>query len=301
LENKGVLSRNDLEKMSKYIEWLPEMTNEELFEYFNLSGTSEHILIEDFISVYEHKFKIFQKNEEQLLKSPRMLNDTISMHRKMLNLIAKDVNDINPNLLIQSWKRDGNIHSLIKIYSNLRTLPFGWISEFLELDGYNTIVNALLNSNILSKLRSKKDLIIETICIGCIYALIQTQIGISLFLKEKECINTLMTIFGQSTTSTKNLSRIALILSIVCSYGKNAYEFINQSFEYLRVIKNEKIKFSTIINMLGRINDQETSTNIFLVLNELLIGAPDPITLHKIQRDFKNLNLMKICEVQKII
>jgi hypothetical protein len=90
---------------------------------------------------------------------------------------------------------------------------------------------------------------------------------------------------------------IVLCLSIICSSNSKGFQNVSNAFEYMKYVKRESNKFENLMKQLqNKENDQNTQTNIVLLINELLVGSEDE-EQYKIQVQFNHLNLLAICDV----
>jgi hypothetical protein len=293
-DKNGYMSKAEVKELAKYIEWLPEeLPADDLFKILNISG-ADVVNKEDFIKCFE-KQSMLNKQKESAINSKMGTTSSgnASVHQKMVFMLSNE-NDVNSTKLIERWTVERDVKALKKILENIKTLPIGWTKIFLASQGFEVITEALASSNINLINRSKYDIVLQNLCVEIIYALLQTQTGIQAFLKDPRCLYLLAQILIEKNPST---GKIALVFATIISVDNSGFEFIMKAFDYLHLISHSKLKFETLINLFESSKDQNASTNLVLLMNEILVAAPNDKMTFQIQQNFINLGLIDIVNV----
>eukprot|EP01080_Neovahlkampfia_damariscottae_P006119 gene6119-10126_t len=299
-DKSGELDKDEISQMSTFIDWLPEFSSpEQLHEFFSLKEDGT-IGLDDFVKIYEEQNKAIQ---EQIEKNKKMgtveksgwsiMKQTANSTSKFVNLISKDESETNPSIIIEKWNKTRSTETLELILNNLENLPAEWTAKFIQNQGIHCIADAISVSNVLCARQNDDDLKKLHFVTKIIHHLLQTSSGIKIIPGDSELIELFCLLVSIKTPS---LQLIVLCLSIICSSNSKGYQNVYQAFEYLQTVKREKNRFEYLMNHLKDKNtDQNTQTNVILLINELIVGSEDE-EQYKIQVDFNHLNLLQICD-----
>jgi gluconate kinase len=281
-------------KMCKHIDWLPEFkTITSLFEWFGLEEEDNEINIESFTSVYE-KQKLFIENRKKKAQKHFSSEEMLNSHYKLVNLVVGDSDSMNPKTLIKEWKENRQIDTLIKIKNNFKKLPEGWIAQFFEDGGLDMITMQLSSTNILSGYPLDFELEEQKLIIQLLRSMIKTNIGFNFFLKDTNLFRFLILILTSSQDDDL-ISSISLLISIACSVGEDeGFNQVLNAFQYTFIVKNEKKRFQSFIELFDKVKNVNTNINLLLLLNELLASSPNDSISFEIYQDLKDLNIYSL-------
>eukprot|EP01080_Neovahlkampfia_damariscottae_P006009 gene6009-10011_t len=293
-DESGILTKSEIQAMIKFIDWLPTFEKEEdLLKFFEIEY--EEISFEKFVSVYEKQKNEIQNTKLKTLKyqNSQSKENLLNSHFKLVNLVIGDTEEMNPKKLIKEWKEKREIDTLIKIKNNIKNLPDGWVSQFFNDGGLEMITDALSSTNILSEFKEIFELEEQKLCIDLLRIIIRSNVGFNYFLKDTLLFRYLVLIL-LTTNDEALIDNICLLLSIACNVSDDGFFQVLNSFSFAYIVKNEKLKFEFLFKLFDKIQNQNTITNVVLLLNEILASSPDDFIAFEIFLDFEKLNVHQI-------
>jgi hypothetical protein len=69
----------------------------------------------------------------------------------------------------------------------LRTAPILWVEEFLQCGGIQLMFETMA-SNLLFGSRTKEENSVQEVCVDCMRAILNTNVGMTAFLQEKDAV-----------------------------------------------------------------------------------------------------------------
>ncbi|ORX83964.1 hypothetical protein BCR32DRAFT_291638 [Anaeromyces robustus] len=200
--------------------------------------------------------------------------------------------------IIEKIKDSPTLESIKNLSVLLRTKPIKWITEFVNNDGLNILLN---NLNIIQSSKSSygANVEIEEIYIKCLKSLMNNKIGLLSIMNSKDSLPIIsMSLYS---SSLKTQAQVLEILSAVCFIEGGHQRVLNTITEF-SVINNEVFRFEVIFrcleSTLRTTNDHATYMNkkelqlaCFSFINAIICGIPDDDIVFRMHLRYEFLSL----------
>ncbi|XP_070554541.1 inverted formin-2-like [Ptychodera flava] len=169
-----------------------------------------------------------------------------------------------------------------------------WMDEFLELGGLGLLLESL--ERLCDRgYSSFADAFLQLECVGCIKAVLNSKSGIDFIIETREIkhyTRTLATALDTSSIPTKKM--VFEILSALSVYSADGCSMAVDALEFYKKCKNQRYRFSVVINELKTSENVAYSTTLMGFINSLLHGTDDADERRRLRNEFIGLGLLDI-------
>ncbi|XP_070554154.1 inverted formin-2-like isoform X4 [Ptychodera flava] len=204
-----------------------------------------------------------------------------------------NLENCDPELCIQLLRMP-TVHNYAGLKKRLSRSSKEWMKEFLELDGMEVLVDSL--ERLSDKgFTSFTDAYLQIECIGCIKAVLNSKTGLNFIIETREVKQYTRNLASAlDTTNVLTKKMVFEILSALSVYSTDGYSMAIDALEFYKVRKNQRYRFSLIINELKTAEVVAYTTTLVAFINSLLFATEDTEDRRHLRSEFIGLGLLDI-------
>ncbi|CAH1267428.1 INF2 [Branchiostoma lanceolatum] len=166
-----------------------------------------------------------------------------------------------------------------------------WMQDFLQLDGLGVLFECLdrLSDRGFS---SFTNAYIQLECVGCVRAVMNSRTGLEYIIENREFTRTLAKALDTENTMVKK--QVFELLSAICVYSLEGYELAIDALENYKLAKNQRYRFSLIINELRFADVTTYKSTLMAFINCIIVATEDLEDRIRIRNEFIGLQLLDI-------
>ncbi|XP_072171506.1 inverted formin-2-like [Diadema setosum] len=194
-----------------------------------------------------------------------------------------------PELCIQLL-RIPSINNYTGLKKRIQTGSTEWLEGFLELDGLEVLLDVV--ERLSGRGMSIADAYLQVEIVGCIKAVMNSQTGMDFLIDSTDFTRKLARALDTKNVIVKK--QVFELLSALCVYNHNGYELAVDALEDYKVNKNQRYRFSLIINELKQAEIIPYKTTLLGFINALLIATADFDARIHMRNEFIGLQLLDV-------
>eukprot|EP01080_Neovahlkampfia_damariscottae_P011698 gene11698-4932_t len=243
--------------------------------------------------------------KDELLKPLLHKYNNVVAARKRKEDEVKQQKEEQAQTIIDTFRAKREITVLRKMLVKLRTAPILWVEEFIKSGGIQLMSETLASTNLLFGSRTKEESQVQEACVDCMKAILNTDVGMSAFLEEKDAVRSLALVLDSQSHKTK--TEVLFLLAIVCSYDEQGFRLVLDALNHYRLVKREEYRFQHLVKSLAdnssKEQDLELKAHILMLINALLnsTAESDDMMYAVLRKEFNNLGLPECVESLKKI
>lgn len=191
-----------------------------------------------------------------------------------------------PELCIQLL-RIPSINNYTGLKKRIQTGSTEWLEGFLELDGLGVLLDVVERLSLRGL--SFTDAYLQVEIVGCIKAVMNSKTGMDFLIESTDFTRKLARALGTKNVLVKK--QVFELLSALCVYTHDGYELAVDALEDYKMQKNQRYRFSLIINELRSAEILPYKTTLLGFINALLIATADFDARIHMRNEFIGLQL----------
>ncbi|XP_038055713.1 inverted formin-2-like isoform X2 [Patiria miniata] len=165
-----------------------------------------------------------------------------------------------------------------------------WLQRFLELDGLDVLLESVVRLSSRGMNMAQAYLQIEVV--NCIKAVMNSKAGLEYICENEEYTRKLAEALDTNNTLVKKA--VFELLSALCLYNDLGYTLAIDALENYKVSKNQRYRFSLIINELRNAEIIPYKICLLSFINCILMSTVDFETRVRLRNEFIGLQLLDI-------
>ncbi|XP_022091618.1 inverted formin-2-like isoform X2 [Acanthaster planci] len=165
-----------------------------------------------------------------------------------------------------------------------------WLQRFLELDGLDVLLESVVRLSSRGMTMAQAYLQIEVV--NCIKAVMNSKAGLEYICENEEYTRKLAEALDTNNTLVKKA--VFELLSALCLYNEVGYTLAIDALENYKVSKNQRYRFSLIVNELRKAEIVPYKICLLSFINCILMSTEDFETRVRLRNEFIGLQLLDI-------
>ncbi|KAK3099925.1 hypothetical protein FSP39_011867 [Pinctada imbricata] len=197
----------------------------------------------------------------------------------------------SPEKCISMFNSSTSLAMFYFLRMKLETAPEGWLQEFLELDGLDSILDSLYHLT-GQRFNSVSCTILSLDCVSCIRAILNTGIGLKYMVCNTAYTQKLAHALTMESAMLKK--EVYEMLSVVCAYNYTGYRHVLDTLSHLKSTTSQTYRFSVVVNELKDADTAPHKTAVLMFINCIINCTPDLVERNRIRNEFIGLQLLDI-------
>ncbi|XP_041454485.1 inverted formin-2-like isoform X2 [Lytechinus variegatus] len=202
---------------------------------------------------------------------------------------ASSLENSEPELCIQLL-RIPSINNYTGLKKRIQTSSTEWLEGFLELDGLGVLLDVV--ERLSDRGMSFADAYLQVEIVGCIKAVMNSKTGMDFLIESVDFTRKLARALDTKNVLVKK--QVFELLSALCVYTHDGYELAVDALEDYKMQKNQRYRFSLIINELKTAEILPYKSTLLGFINALLIATADFDARIHMRNEFIGLQLLDI-------
>ncbi|WAQ97742.1 INF2-like protein [Mya arenaria] len=172
------------------------------------------------------------------------------------------------------------------------TLTHSVPSEYLELNGLDSLLDSLDQMTGRSGFTCFSDAILQIDCISCIRSVLNSSVGMEYFINNDIYTKKLTMALNCSDTLPKK--QVIEMLSTICVYNNIGYLRVLEGLAHVKSECDQLHRFSVVVRDLQKSETVAYKTAIMTFINTLINCTPDITERIRIRNEFIGLDLLEM-------
>eukprot|EP00761_Pharyngomonas_kirbyi_P012971 gb/GECH01012998.1/.p1 GENE.gb/GECH01012998.1/~~gb/GECH01012998.1/.p1 ORF type:complete len:1075 (+),score=379.19 gb/GECH01012998.1/:1-3225(+) len=197
----------------------------------------------------------------------------------------------SPQYFVHNLRDKPTLTALRTLGVLLKTKAVSWVKQFLELGGLNVLFELLI-ANELKSNKSEEENQLQSECVYCLRALMNTEPGLKAFMESKDTMRNIA--LSLDSKNTKTRTQVLLLLAVVCNYSEEGFFLVLDAMNHYKLVKREKTRFQHLMDSLKNEVDVEHKIACMIFINALITSPNDGATRKMLKSEFVNLGINNI-------
>ncbi|CAH1777734.1 unnamed protein product [Owenia fusiformis] len=211
-------------------------------------------------------------------------------------ILYKDIEFSSPVQCLDITHKPSS-HGYFALKTKIQKSPPGWLQEFLDLGGLESLLEALVQLSQKS-FSSINDAVLQVDCSTCVRRILDTSTGMDFMMREyPEAVDQI--VLGLNTANTNAKKNLIEIMTALCGYSQTGHTLVMGALDKYQNTIPQTSKFSVIVNEAKIADNVQYRTKLVSLINAIINFTEDKKQKNRTRDQFIGLGLLDVLDFMR--